>query len=115
VVGATANLLLQCDEAQDVPVAKWDKDFAPMAASSRAMRVFWGTAWTGRTLLARELKAAREEEKKDGIQRVFIMTADDVAEEVPEFCNFPHRSFADHGPDSISFPLNHLTNLQVRF
>ena len=32
VVGATANLLLSCDEAQDVQMAKWDKDFAPMAA-----------------------------------------------------------------------------------
>ncbi|MFU8772144.1 MAG: hypothetical protein ACNA8H_06965 [Anaerolineales bacterium] len=43
VVGATANLLLQCDEAQDIQIAKWDKDFAPMAASTNATRVFWGT------------------------------------------------------------------------
>jgi hypothetical protein len=88
VVGATANLLLQCDEAQDVPISKWDKDFSPMAASTNATRVFWGTAWTSRTLLARELRAAREAEKKDGIQRVFTMTADDVAAEVPAYKKF---------------------------
>jgi len=46
VVGATAKTLLECDEAQDVRPAKWDKDFAPMAASTNATQVFWGTAWT---------------------------------------------------------------------
>jgi hypothetical protein len=71
VVGATASSLLVCDEAQDVMVSKWDKDFNPMAASTNATRVFWGTAWTSRTLLARELRAAREMEKKDGKRRVF--------------------------------------------
>ncbi|MBE9474295.1 MAG: hypothetical protein IMY85_05345, partial [Chloroflexi bacterium] len=33
VVGATANELLQCDEAQDIGISKWDKEFSPMAAS----------------------------------------------------------------------------------
>ena len=37
VVGATANLLLSCDEAQDVQTSKWDKDFAPMAASTNGV------------------------------------------------------------------------------
>jgi hypothetical protein len=97
VVGATANLLLQCDEAQDVLASKWDKDFAPMAASANATRVFWGTAWTSRTLLARELRAAREAEKKDGIQRVFKMTAEDVAAEVPEYKKFVEEQVARFG------------------
>jgi hypothetical protein len=87
VVGATAWTLLQCDEAQDVLVSKWDKDFAPMAASTNGTKVFWGTAWTSRTLLARELRAAKEAEKKDGIQRVFTITGDEVAEEVPAYAN----------------------------
>ena len=34
VVGATANTLLECDEAQEILISKWDKDFAPMAAST---------------------------------------------------------------------------------
>jgi len=88
VVGATANVLLQCDEAQDVSVAKWDKDFAPMAASINAVRVFWGTAWTSRTLLARELREAERAEKADGVKRVFTLTAEDVAREVPGYGEF---------------------------
>jgi hypothetical protein len=60
VVGATADTLLECDEAQDVLIHKWDKDFAPMAASTNATRVFWGTCWTSKTLLARERRAAEE-------------------------------------------------------
>lgn len=88
VVGATAKTLLQCDEAQDVRPAKWDKDFAPMAASTNATQVFWGTAWTSRTLLARELRTARDAEQRDGRRRTFVLTADDVAAEVPEYGAF---------------------------
>ena len=88
IVGATASVLLEVDEAQDVMIAKYDKDIAPMAASTNATRVFWGTAWTSRTLLARELRAAREAERKDGIQRVFVLTAEDVAAEVPAYGEF---------------------------
>jgi hypothetical protein len=87
-VGATANVLLEVDEAQDVLPAKFDKDIAPMAASTNATRVFWGTAWTSRTLLARELKAARKAEKQDGIRRVFVLTANDVRAEVPAYGDF---------------------------
>ncbi len=34
IVGATANLLLSVDEAQDILPAKYDKEIAPMAAST---------------------------------------------------------------------------------
>ena len=85
VVGATASLLLECAEAQDVTIEKWDKDFAPMAAASNATTVFWGTAWTDRTLLAREIRRLRELERGDGVQRVFVITPDDVARENPAY------------------------------
>lgn len=88
VVGATANELLECDEAQDITKSKWDKDFSPMAASTNATRVFWGTAWTSSTLLARERRAAEEAQARDGIRRVWILDADDVAEEVPAYGEF---------------------------
>jgi len=97
VVGATANVLLQCDEAQEVQVSKWDKDFSPMAASTNAVRVYWGTAWTSRTLLARELAAAEKAERKDGIRRVFRLTAEDVAEEVPDYGNYVAEQVAKLG------------------
>src|SRR5262249_6843343 len=34
IVGATANLLLEIDEAQDVSIEKFDKDLRPMASTS---------------------------------------------------------------------------------
>lgn len=88
IVGATASTLLEVDEAQDVLPSKFDKDIAPMAASTNATRVFWGTAWTSQTLLSRELSAALEAEKRDGIRRVFRITAEDVAREVPAYGQF---------------------------
>jgi hypothetical protein len=71
IVGATANVLLEIDEAQDVQESKFDKDILPMAASTNATRVFWGTAWTSRTLLAREKRAAEAAQARDGVKRVF--------------------------------------------
>ena len=41
IVGATASHLLEVDEAQDIQIAKFDKDIAPMAASRNATREYW--------------------------------------------------------------------------
>lgn len=97
VVGATASTLLECDEAQDVLIEKWDKEIAPMAASTNATRVFWGTAWTSQTLLAREKRLAQEAQKRDGIQRLFELTADEVGQEVPAYRKFVEQEIARHG------------------
>ena len=88
IVGATASALLEVDEAQDVELAKFDKDILPMASSTNATRVFWGTAWTSRTLLARELRAARRAEAQDGLRRAFVASAEQVAAEVPKYGRF---------------------------
>ena len=85
VVGAVASLLLIVNEAQDIEPSIYDKNFAPMAASTNATRVFMGTSWTSQTLLAREMRTARQAEEKDGIRRVFIYTADDVRKGVPAY------------------------------
>jgi hypothetical protein len=97
IVGATASLLLECDEAQDVEISKWDRDVAPMAASTNATRVFWGTAWTSTTLLARELRAARRAQEQDGIQRVFIRNGFDVGAEVPSYLKHVEEQIARLG------------------
>jgi hypothetical protein len=97
IVGATASTLLEVDEAQDVSIEKFDKEIAPMAASTNATRVFWGTAWTSRTLLARELRAAQDAEKQDGIQRTFVLSADQVAGEVPAYGKFVQEQIARLG------------------
>jgi hypothetical protein len=88
IVGATASTLLECDEAQDVEIGKWDKDIKPMAASTNATRVFWGTAWTSATLLGRERRAAEEAQVQDGMRRVWVLTAEEVAREVPAYGKF---------------------------
>ena len=99
IVGATAGTLLEVDEAQDVSIPKFDKDIAPMAASTNATRVFWGTAWTSRTLLARELRAARQAEQADGLRRAFVLTADEVAAEVEAYGQFVSNQIARLGRD----------------
>jgi hypothetical protein len=97
IVGATASTLLEVDEAQDILISKYDKEIAPMAASTNATRVFYGTAWTSQTLLARELRAAREAEKVDGLRRVFVVNADEVIREAPEYGNFVREQVARMG------------------
>ena len=44
VVGATASLLLEIDEAQNVDPEKYTRDFRPMAASTNATTVLYGTS-----------------------------------------------------------------------
>lgn len=89
-VGATANILLEVDEAQDVSIQKFDQTFLPMAASTNATRVFWGTAWDDTTLLARELRSAKF---------AFITNADKVGAEVPAYKNFVEQQIRKMGRD----------------
>jgi len=97
VVGQTASLLLECDEAQDVDADKWDKDFGPMGASTNATTVFYGTAWTRRTLLARVVRELRVLESRDGIQRVFVADAPVVAAELPAYAAHLDKEVARMG------------------
>lgn len=97
IVGATASTLLSLDEAQDIEISKYDKQIAPMAASTNSTRVFWGTAWSAQTLLARELRAAREAEARDGIRRVFQISAEEVRREVPAYGMFVDEQIARMG------------------
>ena len=85
VVGATANILLEADEAQDIDEAKWNKDFRPMGASTNVTTVLWSTAWTSHTLLSRTIRSLRRSERRDGIQRVFLVRWQRVATEVPAY------------------------------
>jgi hypothetical protein len=71
VVGHTAGLLLEVDEAQDVDQEKFDREFRPMAATTNATTVFYGTAWDDSTLLERMKQVNLEAERRDGVRRHF--------------------------------------------
>ena len=88
IVGATADLMLEVDEAQLVPPEKFDREGAPMAAANNTVRVFWGTVWDDRTLLSRQSQLALREEAADGTKHVFRTTAAEVGREVPEYGEF---------------------------
>lgn len=83
--GETATLLLGCNEAQDVAPSRWDAVFDPMGASNNATQVFSGTVWTSRTLLARQMAYLSEQERKDGVTRVFKVGWEEVARYVPRY------------------------------
>ena len=97
VVGATANVLLEADEAQDISADKWNKDFRPMGASTNVTSVMWGTAWTSDTLLARTIAALRKAELVDGRRRVFCYDAVQVGEEVPAYAAYVKSEVARLG------------------
>lgn len=97
VVGATADLLLIINEAQDISPAIYDRKFAPMAASRNATRVFCGTVWTSNTLLAQMTRAARQAEAADGIKRVFFYTAKDVRKENKKYGRYVDAQIARLG------------------
>ena len=97
VVGATASLLLEGDEAQDIAANKWVKDFRPMGASTNVTTVLWGTAWTGSTLLANTIQHLKQLEAKDGRRRVFSYAADRVSAEVPAYQTYVENEVARLG------------------
>ncbi|MGB2694979.1 MAG: hypothetical protein WBD55_07315 [Dehalococcoidia bacterium] len=85
VVGHSAQLLLEVDEAQDVDEEKFDREFRPMAATANATTVFYGTAWDDRTLLERAKQRHLELERRDGVRRHFEYDWQAVARHNPAY------------------------------
>jgi hypothetical protein len=85
VVGHTASLLLEVDEAQDVEREKFDREFRPMAAPANATTVYYGTPWDDTTLLERAVQANLERERRDGLRRHFQFDWQAVAEHNPDY------------------------------
>ena len=83
IVGATASLMLEVDEAQLISPAKFDREVLPMAASSNAAVICWGTVWDDQTLLSRETRLAQEKPA-----HAFRTTAAEVSAEVPAYADF---------------------------
>lgn len=82
VVGATASLLLEVDEAQDVLPSVYNKNFAPMRSSTAAPVVAYGTTWTDDTLLEQFANDVLEGRTPG---HVITVTVDAVAAENPAY------------------------------
>ena len=88
VVGHTAGLILEVDEAQDVDAEKFDREFRPMAAPYGATTVYYGTPWDDSTLLERAVQHNLELQRRDGVQRHFQADWTQVAEHNPGYARF---------------------------
>lgn len=102
IVGATASLLLEVDEAQDVESSKYDIELKPMGSTTNATTVFYGTAWSDETLLAKQIAHNRELEERDGIRRHFEFDWTVPASINPKYKKFVENEIARLGEDHVS-------------
>lgn len=88
VVGHTADIILEIDEAQDVNKTKFNKEFRPMTSASNTTTVLYGTTWDDSTLLEQIKQENMELQKKDGIKRHFRYDWQEVARYNPSYLTF---------------------------
>ncbi len=108
VAGHTASIALIADEAQDIDADWFDRQFRPMAASTAAPTIMFGTPWDGQTLLEREAAANRAadacragEPYLDFIPRHHQVTWHDVAAALPvygEYVRSERQRLGAHHP-----------------
>lgn len=102
IVGATASLLLEIDEAQNVDPNKYDTDLRPMASTTNATTVLYGTAWSEDTLLARVRAHNLELQQQDGRQRHFEFDWRTLAAINPNYKRYVEGEIARLGKDHVS-------------
>ena len=90
VVGNTAHILLEMDEAQSIDSDKYHKEFRPMGASTNVTTVLYGTPWDGHSLLEEVAATNLELERKDGVKRHFSVPWEEVARHSP-----PYRRYVE--------------------
>jgi hypothetical protein len=88
VVGNTAHLLLEVDEAQDVSEEKYSKEFKPMGSTTNVTNVLYGTTWDDSTLLEKTKQINLEMERKDGIKRHFRYDWQEIAQYNPDYLTY---------------------------
>lgn len=91
VAGHTASLALIADEAQEVDADWFDRQFRPMAASTGAPTILFGTPWDGTTLLDRAVAANRAHDAaraRGQGRRHFEVGWEEVARSVPAYGDY---------------------------
>src|SRR5579863_2144929 len=102
VVGATADLLLEIDEAQDVSPEKFNRDFRPMASTTNATTVLYGTAWSDTTLLAQQRAVNLERQQRTGQRLHFEYDWRTLAASNPAYRAFVEQEIARLGEDHLA-------------
>jgi len=108
VVGATADILLEIDEAQDVSPEKFDRDFRPMAAVANSTTVLYGTAWSDTTLLAHQRAANLEQQQHSGLRTHFEFDWRVLAAINPQYRAFVEHEIARLGEDHPAIQTQYL-------
>ncbi len=103
VVGNTAHLLLEVDEAQDVNEDKYTKEFKPMGSTTNVTSVLYGTTWDDSTLLEKTRQNNLEMERRDGIKRHFRYDWQEVARYNPDYLSYVEGERARLGEDHPLF------------
>jgi hypothetical protein len=86
--GATANLLLVVNEAQDQNEAVINRRYTPMRASMNATALYVGTVRTSADFLWRKKAELEALQAADGRRRVFLVSPDEVGAENPHYGAF---------------------------
>lgn len=97
--GQTADLLLVANEAQDIAPDVWDAVFDPMAASTNATTLFLGTVWSRQSLLARQMRHFEDLARHDHQPRIWKVTWEQVAAELPAYGERVEARIAQFGRD----------------
>ncbi len=89
VAGHTASLALIGDEAQNIDADWFNRQFRPMAASTGAPTVLFGTPWAGDSLLETAAARNRARDGQGGPQRFHHQVSwQDVAASVPGYGDY---------------------------
>jgi len=95
--GATANLLLIVNEAQDQDEPTIERRFTPMRASANATALYVGTVRTTSDYLWRVKQRLEKLEAQDGIKRVWLVSPEQVGAENGHYAAFVAGQVAAKG------------------
>ena len=84
VAGHTASVAIIADEAQDIDMDWFDRQFRPMAAATGAPTVMFGTTWNGQTMIEK----AAAHNQRTALWRHYRVTWREVAKELAAYSKY---------------------------
>jgi hypothetical protein len=113
VMGATASLLLEIDEAQDVDPDKYDREFRPMASSTNATTVLYGTAWSEDSILERQRQINLAHQRRTGERLHFEYDWRVLASILPAYRSFVEAEMERLGEQHPSIQTQYLLRCMI--